>query len=115
MISIFLAIAYFFFVTSFFQGWQNSKLFDAVPDLMIFVLMFSFFIYAFRIKEKRKRLYLLLGTGAISLARLIEIPLQEYQVIVGSQGLPSIFWTPTILLNLVGLLLLLLLFGRLRK
>lgn len=104
LFAVAFATVYFFVATSFFQGWQKAKFFDDIPDLLIFILMFTIFIYAFRLKKSSAKKYIILGTGLICLQRLVEIPLQEYQAIVGV--LSVIFWILPIILWLSGISLL---------
>lgn len=98
--SLAFMIAYFFIITSFFQGWKNAKFFDAVPDLLILIVAFVLFGYAFKLKNISARKYIVLGAGCICLQRLMEIPLQEYQAIVGV--LPVSYWISSILLESFG-------------
>ena len=103
VLSVVLAAAYFFLVTSLFRGWQNAKLFDAVPDLAIFVIGFSLLAYSFSLRNRAERRYLASGAALICLQRLLEIPLQEYQAIVGTLG-PA-YWAPPMIIGFAGLVL----------
>jgi len=99
------AVGYFFLVTSFFQGWQNAKLFDDIPDLLIFIVGFMIFAYGLKIKKTKARNFIILGGLLISLQKLIEIPLQEYQAVAGI--LNTIYWIPTLTIAILGFLFLL--------
>ena len=112
MSSIF-AISYFFIVTSFFQGWQNAKFFDDIPDLMIFIMGFLLAVYSLKIKNERAGVFVFFGGIFIALERLIEIPFQEYQVSIGSTLNPFI-WLPIVSFGFLGYLLLLIGFGRIK-
>ncbi len=105
LFAVAFALAYFFIVTSFFQGGQNAKFFDDVPDLLIFIVAFILFVYSQRLKNRKARKLLFLGTGFICLQRLMEIPLQEYQVIIGI--LPVVYWILPILMEFFGIFLIL--------
>ncbi len=104
LFGLIFAIGYFFLITSFFQGWQNAKFFDAIPDLIFFIIAFVVLGYAFKFKNKARR-FLVWGAGLLCVTRLIEVPIQEYQVIVGTLGL--IYWLPPFFLTFFGFLLVL--------
>lgn len=110
--AILFATAYFFIVTSFFQGWQNAKFFDAIPDLLIFIVAFMILIYGIRLKNGRAKPFILWGGGLICLRRLLDVPFQEYQEIV---GLLNVFiWWPILIFEFAGLILLLIGYRRLK-
>lgn len=113
LLAIIFTIAYFLIITSFFQGWQNAKLFDDVPDLLILIAAFIIFIYAFRLKNIEARQYMALGAGFICLQRLIEVPLQEYQAMTGI--LDPLYWIPVTIIGFLGFLFLLLSFKKIIK
>jgi uncharacterized membrane protein YagU involved in acid resistance len=113
LFSLIFAIGYFFLVTSFFQGWENAKLFDDIPDLLIFIVGFMIFAYGLKIKNKKTRNLIMNGGLLICLRRLLDVPFQEYQVILGHILTPFI-WAPILILELVGLLLLITGFRRLK-
>ena len=106
-----LLTAYFFLVTSFFQGWQNAKFFDDVPDLVFLVVSLTFLYYAVGFRRSLARKWLILGISLVSLAKLIEIPLQELQALTPSKGLEVIFWMPSMIMFGLGFLFILKYFG----
>ena len=99
-----ISIVYFFAVTSFFQGWQHAKWFDAVPDLVTFIIASALAAYALHLSG-RARLRITLGSACIGIQSLIELPLQEYQEIVGVLG--AGYWVPLTALEGIGFFLLL--------
>ena len=113
LFALVFAIGYFFLVTSLFQGWQNAKLFDDIPDLLIFVLGFMFFAFGLKIKNMKSRKFIILGGLLICFRRLLDIPFQEYQEIIG-HILSLVFWVPVFLAEFSGFVLLLIGFRRLK-
>ena len=83
---MFFSIVYFFAATSFFQGWKKAKFFDDVPDLIFFTVAFGVFGSSFKLKDLKTRRLLAWGAGLLCVARLVEVPMQEYQAIVGTLG-----------------------------
>jgi len=102
-----LMIVYFFVVTSFFQGWQNAKFFDDVPDLVFLVVSLTFLYYAVGFRRSLARKWLILGISLVSLAKLIEIPLQELQALTPGASLGLVFWEPPIIMLGLGFLFIL--------
>ena len=105
--------AYFFIVTSFFQGWQNAKLFDDIPDMLIFIVGFMIFAVGLKIKNMKARGFIVLGGLLICFRRMFDIPFQEYQVIVGHLLTP-LLWVPVLIAEFTGFLLLLMGYRRLK-
>jgi len=103
--SLIFAIVYFFIVTSFFQGWQNAKLFDDIFDLLIFIAAFVLWAHSLRTKNIKARNSLAWGSALLCLQRLMEIPLQEYQLMFSVLGVQ--YWLLPILLGFLGIFLIL--------
>lgn len=111
LISLFLSFAYLAVVTVFFQGLGKAKYFDAVPDVFMITLGFIVLLTIFSQKKLKPNRLLILGTSLIVLERLIEIPLQEYQLIQGKPFLEA--WIVMDFMFSVGLLILLIRFTKL--
>jgi len=105
------AVVYFLIVTSFFQGWQNAKFFDDIPDLFIFMAGLLFIFYSLKKCPKEICEFVFFGGLFIAFGRLLEIPLQEYQEMVGHIVSWKI-WIPVVFLTFLGYLFLLLGFRR---
>ncbi|MCK4650007.1 cache domain-containing protein [Candidatus Pacearchaeota archaeon] len=107
LFALIFAIVYFFIVTSFFQGWQNAKLFDIIPDLFIFIVGFLFIHYSLkRFPGKSICNFVFFGGVLICLGKLLEVPFQEYQEMVG-YALSWVVWFPILVVDYLGLLFLL--------
>src|SRR3989339_660241 len=106
LIVLIFAIFYFFISASFFNGWQNAKFYDDIPDLLVIIVSFIILIYSFRIDKFKSRNFIQFGSLFLLLQRLLEIPLQEYQAIVGTLSL--FIWIPVIFLGYLGILFILL-------
>jgi hypothetical protein len=107
------AAAYLFIVTLYFQGIQNAKLFDDIPDMLVFVVGIMVFAVGLKIKDVKVRYFIIYGGLLICLRRLLDIPLQEYQILSGIT--PVILWIPVIIFEFIGLLLLLVGYRRLKN
>lgn len=106
ILGIVVAIVWFFLITSFFQGWENAKFFDDIPDLFVFVVAFGIVFYSLKIKDSFKRKMFFIGGLLICIRRLSDVLLQEYQEVVG-QLLPFYYWSPVLIMEFSGFLLLL--------
>ncbi len=104
-------IIYFFTVVSFFQGWRNAILFDAVPDLIFFIIAFTVLGYAFKLKNKARK-FLVWGAGLLCLVKLSEIPLQELQAI---RSISPFLWYPSMIISVLSFLLILVFFKEVLK
>ena len=105
LFALIFAVGYFFLITSFFQGWQNARLLDVVPDLIFFIIAFIIFGCAFRyMKNERSRKFLAGGAGLLCLVKLYEIPLQELQAI---RTISPFLWYPSMIITVLGFLLIL--------
>ena len=113
LFGIIFATAYFFIMTSFFQGWQNAKLFDDIPDLFVMVIGFMIFAVGLKIENFRARGPIILGGLFIVIRRLFDIPLQEWQEVIGA-FVGIVYWGPVVAVEFIGLLLLLVGYGRLK-
>jgi len=111
LFALIFAVGYFFLVTSFFQGWQNAKLFDDIPDMFVFVVGFIIFAMGLKIRNMKAKYFIMYGGLLICLRRLFDIPLQEYQLLTGNTLL---IWVLVLAMELVGFLLLLIGFRRLK-
>jgi len=117
LILIFLT-AYFFIVTYFFQGLGKCKLYDTLPDLIFASISLYFLFYVHRCKKlvfKRiAKKQITWGLILVTLAKLIEIVIQEYQVIVGP--LNRLLWYPrSLTLLFIGFMFILYSFRRVVK
>ena len=99
-----IVIAYFFVVTSFFQGWQNAKFFDDAPDMVFLVVSLTFLYYAIKFECSPSKKWLVIGVSLVALAKLIEIPLQEAQAITPLGSLELVLWMPPIIALGLGFL-----------
>lgn len=106
------SVVYFFVVTSFFQGWRNARFFDAVPDLIFFVIAFVIFGHAFKLKNLKTRRLLAWGAGLLCLIKLSEIPLQELQAI---RTIFPFLWYPSMIITALSFLLILASFEEVSK
>jgi hypothetical protein len=111
LFALFFAAGYLFIVTSLFQGFQNAKLFDDIPDMLVFVVGFMIFIVGLKIRNMKVRHFILYGGLLICLRRMFDIPLQEYQLLTGNT---LIIWVPVLAMELMGFLLILIGYRRLR-
>lgn len=114
LFAIVFAAMYLFIITSFFQGIQNAKLFDAVPDMLAFVVGVMFFAIGVKIRDVRVRYFIMYGGLLICIRRLFDIPFQEYQVIVGHLLTPWL-WVPVLIAEFMGFLLLFIGYRRLKN
>lgn len=105
VIATLFAIVYFFSITSYFQGWREAKWFDAVPDLLIFIVSMGIAAFALRLKGY-PRIAMLAGGLLVASVKLIEIILQEYQHMLG-MPLNSWYWLPLITVEYSAVVLLL--------
>jgi hypothetical protein len=112
LFALVFAVGYLFIVTSFFQGLQNAKLFDDIPDMLVFVVGFMILAYGLKIKKFKAKKFIILGGLLICLRRMFDIILQEYQLLTGNTLL---IWVPVLAMELTGFLLLLIGFGRLKN
>lgn len=109
-ISFLLPIIYLGFVTIFFQGFGKAKYFDDIPDVLIITLNLTILITVLMRHRIRSKL-LILGLLLIIVERLIEIPLQEYQLIQGKS--PLEIWIGVDFIFFIGVLFLLMEFTKL--
>jgi len=106
-----LLTAYFFLVTSFFQGWQNAKFFDDVPDLVFATVSITLLFCVLRMKRSPGDMNLIIGLSLVSLTKLIEVVLQELQALTPGKSLEVIFWEPSTIMFGLGFLFILKYFG----
>jgi hypothetical protein len=106
-----LLVAYFFLVTSFFQGWQKAKFFDDLPDLVFATVSITLLFHVLRMKRSPGDMNLIIGLSLVSLTKLIEIPLQELQALTPGKSLEVIFWEPSMIMFGLGFLFILKYFG----
>jgi uncharacterized membrane protein YagU involved in acid resistance len=112
LFALVFAVVYFFVVTSFFQGWQNAKLFDDISDLFILVVGFMIFAVGMKMKNMRAKGFILYGGLLICLGRLFDVPFQEYQELSGI--FLGIYWAPVLTVGFTGFILLLIGYRRLK-
>lgn len=111
IVSFLISITYLFVVTLFFQGFGKAKYFDAIPDTLIITLGLTLLLTTISQQRQQPKRLFVLGSCVVILERLIEIPLQEYQLI---QGNPiHIAWIAADFIFLIGLLILLMGFTKL--
>jgi len=106
IIALVLCTAYLGIVTLFFQGLGKAKYFDDIPDMAVAACGIVLFLTVYARREVKARNLFLSGAFLFILERLIEIPMQEYQVLHGS--LQPLWWMPTLLIYSSGIFLLLL-------
>ncbi len=111
LFALVFAVGYFFLITSFFQRWQSAMFLDVVPDLIFFIIAFSVFAYAFKLKNKARKL-LVWGAGLLCLVKLYEIPLQELQAI---KTISPFLWYPSMIISVLSFLLILFFFEEVLK
>lgn len=103
---VFLTV-YLFFVTSFFQGIKNAKLYDDLPDLLIAFAGFLIIMRSFTITNTKSKKLLLAGGVGVVVSKLVEVPFQEYQTLHNTL-IPYYLWLPVQLVTFLGILFLLL-------
>lgn len=113
LFAIIFAVIYSFIVTLFFQGWLDAKLFDVIPDMLVFVVGFMIFAVGLKIKKIGVRGYVIFGGGLILLGRMSMILVKEYQFVSGGHFL-SFLWIPILVAEFLGFVLLLIGYGRLK-
>ena len=113
LFALIFVIVYFFLITSFFQGWQNAKLFKDIPDLFIFIAGFMIFACGLKINNLKARNFIIFGGLLICFRRIIDVPLQEWQGVLGII-LPPQYWVPVLVVEFTGFLFLLIGFRRLK-
>jgi hypothetical protein len=106
-----LLTAYFFLVTSFFQGWQKAKFFDDVPDLVFATVSITLLFYVLRMKRSPGDMNLIIGLSLVSLDKLIEVVLQELQALTPGESLEVVLWAPPIIMLGLGFLFIVQYFG----
>ena len=111
LLVIVLLIAYFFFVTSFFQGWQHAKFFDDLPDLVFAAVSITLLFHVLSMKRSPCDKNLIIGLSLVSLAKLIEVVLQEAQALAPLGSLELVLWMPPIIMFGLGFLFILLYLG----
>ncbi len=106
IIALVFCTVYLGIVTFFFQGLGKAKYFDDIPDMAIVVAGIVLFLAVYVRREVKARDLLLPGAFLIILERLIEIPMQEYQVLYGP--IHPLWWIMNLLIFSTGIFLLLL-------
>lgn len=114
LLGVVFAAVYLYVVTLFFQGIQNAKLFDAIPDMLVFVVGVMIFAVGMKMRDVRVRYFIIYGGLLICLRRLLDVPFQEWQVIAGHLLTPFL-WVPVLILEFTGFLLLLVGYRRLKN
>jgi len=109
LVAVLLA-AYFFVVTSFFQGWQNAKFFDDAPDLVFAAVSITLLFHALSMKRSGDK-NLIIGLSLVSLVKLGEVALQEAQAMAPLGSLELVLWEPVIIMFGLGFLFILLYLG----
>jgi len=102
-----LLVAYFFVVTSFFQGWQNAKFFDDLPDLVFATVSITLLFHVLRTKRSPGDKNLTIGLSLVSLDKLIEVVLQEAQALAPLGSLELVLREPSIIIFGLGFLFIL--------
>jgi len=106
VIAIVFAALYLGTVTLFFQGPGKVKYFDDIPDIAVVACGIVLFLTVYARHGAKARNLFLPGSFLLVLERLIEIPMQEYQVLHGT--LQPLWWMMTLLIYSSGIFLLLL-------
>jgi hypothetical protein len=102
-----LLVAYFFVVTSFFQGWQKAKFFDDAPDLVFATVSITLLFHVLRMKRSPGDMNLIIGLSLVSIDKLIEVVLQEAQALAPLGSLELVLWEPSIIMFGLGFLFIL--------
>jgi hypothetical protein len=102
-----LLVAYFFVVTSFFQGWQKAKFFDDAPDLVFATVSITLLFHVLRTKRSPGDKNLIIGLSLVSLDKLIEVVLQEAQALAPLGSLELVLREPSIIIFGLGFLFIL--------
>jgi len=103
LFSLFFSIAYFFLITSFFQGWNNAAFYNDIPDLFTITILVIMFFYGFKLKNNYSKNKITQGSLLAVSDKLIQIVLQEYNYKFGLVS--DYFWIPGAILSFFGLLL----------
>ena len=104
---IFFIFFIFFYVRNFcffLEGCFNLKLYDLIPDIIFLFIALFLLGFSFRI-DGDCRNYFVFGFLFLGLQKIIEIPFQEYQNIIGS--INFFVWLPSLFLSFFGYVLLL--------
>ena len=102
LIALIFAIGYFFLIKLIFNRMIYSLI---IFGLLSFIIGFLIFSYGFKLKYSKSRKYLFLGSGAIVVYPLVHIPMEQYFNLV--KPFNVLYWTPTIILYVLGFILLL--------
>jgi len=106
-VALILAIGYFFLINLFF----DYIIYPLVTfGLLSLIISFFIFFQGFKLKYSRSKKYLFLGAGAIILYHLVHIPMEQYFNTVRPFNI--LYWTPTIILYILGFLFLLIFLRR---
>jgi len=85
------------------HNFEQSKLFDSIPDFIYLFLILCLINFSKKVKNSGSKFFLGMGGKILLTGILMELFLQEYQVIKGVLSLD--FWIPSMILTFGGLLL----------
>jgi len=103
LFALVFVVAYFFVVTSFFQGWRNAAFYDEISDLFTTFILILLFFYGFKLKNYSARRFILLGSALAIIDKLIQIVLEEYIFVFGV--ISTWYLIPGAVVGFVGLIL----------
>ncbi|MBU1046689.1 hypothetical protein KKH36_02835 [Patescibacteria group bacterium] len=102
-VALVFSLIYFFFITSFFQGWENAAFYDEISDLLTIFVVIILLLYGFKLKNRKASNLIILGSILIIIDKLLQIILEEYIYAFGL--ISSWFWIPGAIIGFAGLLL----------
>jgi hypothetical protein len=103
LFSLIFTTSYFFFITSFFQGWKKAAFYNDVAYLFTATVLIVLFFYGFRLKNNLAEKLIILGSFMAFLDKLIQIILKEYNNQFGI--ISTYFWLSGIIIGFIGLFL----------
>ncbi|MCP3686430.1 MAG: hypothetical protein GY861_27650 [bacterium] len=113
LISLFSVAVFFLIVISFFDTRETVNIWMHLPDLLFLFVASITFGYSLKIKSDIAARFINPGAGLLILAKLIEIPVQEYSASIVS--LSAVYWLPSYLLIFAGFLYILFAFREVVK
>jgi len=103
LFSLIFIISYFFFVTSFFQGWKKAAFYNDIPDLIMIMILINLFFSAFKFKNIVAKKLIQWGSILFIIDKSIQVFFEEYNN--NFEILPLYFWLPVGMVGFVGLFL----------
>ena len=103
LFSLIFTISYFFFITSFFQGWKKAAFYNDTADLFTSMVLIVLFFYGFKLKNISSQKLISIGSLMAIFDKLLQIILQEYNYQFGI--ISTYFWLPGVIIGFIGLFL----------